>query len=423
MMIHGNRSVIELLTNAVRNGRVHHALLFHGPDGVGKFSTALNLVQQLNCKNAHEMACGECSSCRRMAAPFPFHPDLQIYREVQTPVFLHRSTVLNRFIIENRLDPETDLRQFLQQYEQTLTDLHSKGVLIKHMVCTKANPKVDILQFNRKTEFSQTLADGFGTTMMGAWLAKKLQGIRTSSAYSKSFAIDAVRAMQKTLFLHTFESEYKAVIIDDADRMLPAAQNCLLKTLEEPPGNTVIILIVMNPSGLLSTIRSRCQLIPFKRLAESDLVTVLTEQFGFSGDDARLFAPRADGSVAEALATDWELSQHTWNVFEQMFTDPAQSASGWAMEIAQVIMELNESGSNTGIIAFERWLHHRICSHADAAVLPGKLPGNRRFHMDEALFIMDGLTKIKNNALYHIDLQLNLETLMIKMLNTESQVN
>jgi DNA polymerase-3 subunit delta' len=71
--------------------------------------------------------------------------------------------------------------------------------------------------------------------------------------------IDQIREVQSDLSLCPFEGAKKVLIVDGAETMNDASSNALLKTLEEPPGETVIILVTSRPQGLLPTIRSRCQ--------------------------------------------------------------------------------------------------------------------------------------------------------------------
>src|SRR5437773_1040335 len=72
-----------------------------------------------------------------------------------------------------------------------------------------------------------------------------------------------------------FEGRRRAVIIDDADALVPAAQNALLKTLEEPPPSSVFMLITARPDTLLSTVRSRCPRLRFSRLGLGDIAAAM----------------------------------------------------------------------------------------------------------------------------------------------------
>ncbi len=75
--------------------------------------------------------------------------------------------------------------------------------------------------------------------------------------------IDQARKIQHQISLSPYQSSYKVILIDQVDKMTVQASNCLLKTLEEPTGQAVLILITTNPQLLLPTIVSRCQLVKF----------------------------------------------------------------------------------------------------------------------------------------------------------------
>jgi DNA polymerase-3 subunit delta' len=95
---------------------------------------------------------------------------------------------------------------------------------------------------------------------------------------------------------------YKVFIIRDADRISPSAQNALLKTLEEPPPATILILLVSALDQLLPTTRSRCQLVPFGPLPDAFVLERLQAvQPDLAADDARVYATLAQGSIAAAL--------------------------------------------------------------------------------------------------------------------------
>lgn len=87
----------------------------------------------------------------------------------------------------------------------------------------------------------------------------------------KSIKIDQVRNLQEQIAEKPIISNKKVYIINNSDLMTTEAQNCLLKTLEEPPEYAVIILVLSNESKLLTTIKSRCTKISFKNLLKSDL--------------------------------------------------------------------------------------------------------------------------------------------------------
>lgn len=102
-----------------------------------------------------------------------------------------------------------------------------------------------------------------------------------------------------------FEGKRRVVIIRDADAMQhteDAAQNALLKSLEEPPPGTIFLLTTAIPGALLPTVRSRCMRLQFGRLTEAEVAEVLARDYELSSSDALALAALADGSVGNALA-------------------------------------------------------------------------------------------------------------------------
>ena len=121
----------------------------------------------------------------------------------------------------------------------------------------------------------------------------------------RDISIEQLRELQHILSLRPYEAPRKVCIIDPAERMSVNAANSLLKTLEEPPGNALIILLTENAGMLLSTVRSRCQLIRFAPLSPEHLLALL-ERSGMPPDAAALVAPMAGGSLQRALELDNE---------------------------------------------------------------------------------------------------------------------
>ena len=117
--------------------------------------------------------------------------------------------------------------------------------------------------------------------------------------------IDQVRELQREMAFRPFEAPQKACIIDNADRLNPAAGNALLKTLEEPPGNALIILITANPGGMLPTIISRCQRLQFQAIPQPALEDYLVSQ-GTPAETAGIASALAGGSLKKALEVSSE---------------------------------------------------------------------------------------------------------------------
>jgi DNA polymerase-3 subunit delta' len=110
--------------------------------------------------------------------------------------------------------------------------------------------------------------------------------------------IDRVRELQRALSLK-IGAGYKVAVVDDADQMMPASQNALLKTLEEPPLGSVIILVTSRPALLLPTIISRVRRISFRPLGVNVIASAL-EAEGVAPGEAKLVASLSLGSLAAA---------------------------------------------------------------------------------------------------------------------------
>lgn len=115
--------------------------------------------------------------------------------------------------------------------------------------------------------------------------------------------IDRIRNLQSSFKYAPVEGNWRVVIIDDAHLMNRAAQNALLKTLEEPPISRMIILVTAKPNFLLSTVRSRCRRIRFGSLGEAAMTKILSRR-GVPQERARILADLSSGSVARANDMD-----------------------------------------------------------------------------------------------------------------------
>jgi DNA polymerase III subunit delta' len=117
---------------------------------------------------------------------------------------------------------------------------------------------------------------------------------------SKDIVVDQVRDLvDHRLSLRRFEGRRRVVVIDPADAMNAQAQNALLKTLEEPPDDTTLVLVASNPDALLPTIRSRCARVPFAPLADAFIAERLAAD-GVPPGEIPLVCALAGGSLSRA---------------------------------------------------------------------------------------------------------------------------
>lgn len=197
----GQDRAIDVLQSGLASGRLHHAYVFHGPAGVGKFTCALAFARVLLCHAAQPdltgriTACGTCPSCKllRRDPAAASHPDLSlIYKE----------------LARDSLNPGLRERKLM-------------------------NIPLDVIREH----------------MVG--------GTTGDDRYHEP-------AIGKTAAL----GHGKVFVIDEAELLAHESQNTLLKTLEEPPAGTYLILVTSAEDKLLPTIRSRCQRVPFAPLSD-----------------------------------------------------------------------------------------------------------------------------------------------------------
>jgi DNA polymerase-3 subunit delta' len=123
-------------------------------------------------------------------------------------------------------------------------------------------------------------------------------------AGKKEISIQQVRQLEKELNFRSFSGKKKIVILDPATLMNLSAQNALLKTLEEPPKNSLVILIATTVGGLLPTLRSRCLRVSFGPLPRNLVAGFLVAQQGLKTEEAEFLAAITMGSLGAAVKID-----------------------------------------------------------------------------------------------------------------------
>jgi DNA polymerase-3 subunit delta' len=125
-----------------------------------------------------------------------------------------------------------------------------------------------------------------------------LQRIRPEGSLLR---IGQIRELQRRIIYEPLEASRKVYILTDVERMNAEAENCLLKTLEEPPASSVLILLTSNIQALLPTTRSRCQVLQFHPMPTRELAKILTDRFSVAPEQATALAIAAGGAIGKAL--------------------------------------------------------------------------------------------------------------------------
>ncbi|HNR31837.1 MAG TPA: DNA polymerase III subunit delta' [Candidatus Hydrogenedentes bacterium] len=114
--------------------------------------------------------------------------------------------------------------------------------------------------------------------------------------------VEAIDSVNEMASLRPYEGARRVFIFEDADRMNAPAQNHFLKTLEEPPGNALFLLVTASPRALLPTIRSRCQQVRFGALRPETVAALLLERRDLPRETAGAIAALSQGQMARALS-------------------------------------------------------------------------------------------------------------------------
>jgi DNA polymerase-3 subunit delta' len=130
--------------------------------------------------------------------------------------------------------------------------------------------------------------------------------------------IDTIRDIIKIVSLKPYEARYRLIIIKDADLMNLEASNALLKSLEEPPANTIFVLTTSRKHGLIDTILSRCYILNFKPLSFNKVSEVLNIKYDFEKSESEILSILSDGDIEQAQIMgkkDW-IKKREWIIDE-----------------------------------------------------------------------------------------------------------
>ena len=254
--ITGHRPLLELLARAAARGTLPPSLIFAGPEGVGKRLTATALAQALNCERPREysvtrLGIGDTPIAATHAADDPPIGAMHTAAGDRPMAVMHTAIGDRPMAVGNDACGECPACRRI-----------ARGVHADILVIEPGD--------------------------------------------SGNIKVDQVREAIERSAYRPFEGRRRVVVIDEADALMPEAQNALLKTLEEPPPASVFVLITNRPDVLLPTVRSRCQRLRFGRLTPGEVADVLIRDHEVEPADAHAAAAAADGSVGRALAGSGE---------------------------------------------------------------------------------------------------------------------
>lgn len=364
----GQENIKKHLISSADNGRIPHAQLFVAPTGSGALPMAIAYAQYILCKNS-----GGENDTGDHACNLKFdklsHPDLHFAFPVTTNEKVKKHPTSNSFLPE--------WRQFVS--EQPYGSL-----------------------FN--------------------WYQRL--GIENKQG---QIGVDEAEEIVKKLILKPFEGGYKVMIIWMADKINIAASNKLLKLIEEPPSNTVLLLIAENEEDMLKTITSRCQSLHFQGLNEKDIRDTLMKNHGMDENQAVRIAHQSHGSWNKAI----HMLQHDDNelAFEKWFVTWVRAAFK-AKGDASVVHDLitwSEEIAKTGRETQKRFLNYcsqffrqAMLANYGAGSLVYLETETKNFDLSKfAPFVhganIEDINKAMEEAIYHIERNGNAKIILLDL--------
>lgn len=278
----GQEEIKKRLIRSVKEERISHAQLFTGPEGTGKLALALAFAQYVSCRNRGENdSCGECASCRKYKKLA--HPDLHFVFPV--------------FPTKEFKKPVSD--DFLPRWREMV----------------KKTPYFTLSQ----------------------WLGF----IENENAQGLIYERESDSIMRK-LNLKSFESEFKVMIIWLPEKMHVACSNKLLKLIEEPPNKTLFLLVTEDEESIITTIRSRAQLLKVPFIDNESMKNALENLEGADKEQIPDAVHLASGNFVKALEylNPDEDTQFYFTKFQEMmrfaYKREVKELVDWAEEMGRI---------------------------------------------------------------------------------------
>jgi len=373
------QEVKQQLVELVQHNRLSHALLFLSKEGSGALSLALALAQYITCERINTR------SANQQAGPSLFEEAPKTNDQQQT----------------TGNDSCGICPSCLKAIQLIHPDIH-----FSYPVVTKkaGTPPLSVDYITEWREFIKLYPYGNVYDWLQFIGAENKQGNITANECN-----DIIRKLS----LKSFESEYK-ILLMWMPEYLGAEGNKLLKLVEEPPPNTLFILVAENESLLLPTIVSRCQMIKIPALDTSDIEKALIERSNTDAAKARQVAATAEGNYREAL----QLLQHSEEDWQSLLRDWLNSIiktgpiaqTKWVEEISRLGREKQKQ--------FLRYFNHLLEQSIRSKVMGNNiyLPDNEKDFADRLNRLADigqqqALIEELDRATYYIERNANAKIL------------
>jgi DNA polymerase-3 subunit delta' len=286
----GQYELKRQLIQTVKDKRISHAQLFVGSEGSGNLALAIAYAQYICCQNKQDDdSCGHCKSCVKFRKLV--HPDMHFVFPVNTTSKIKKDAVSDNFI---------------SQWRELITNFP---------------------YFSERTWY-------------------EFVGIENKQGNIGKLDAEAI---QQKMNFKPFEADYKFMLIWLPERMNTTAANKLLKLIEEPPANTLFLLVSKNIDQIIKTILSRTHLIRVPPVDEQSIRKMLSEKYDLSPNETQVLARLSTGDVLKAIKIHdrHEAEQDFFENFKSLvrfaYEQKFAELLDWAEEIAQLGREQQKS--------------------------------------------------------------------------------
>ena len=276
----GQKEVVEQLRRCVDENRLAHALLITGPQGNGKLAIAIALANYMLCNSRGSDVCGSCPSC------------------VKLDKFIHSDL---HFVFPVKKKKGSDTPPISDDYITEWRELLAKGAYFSY----------------------------------DDWLQK----LDVENQQPMIYERESNEILHK-LSMQSREGGWKIVIIWLPEKMKEACSNKLLKIIEEPPKDTLFLLVSEEPDKIIPTIQSRTQCVVVPRIMHTDMEDALQARYGLTFEDAKLIAQQSAGNwekAEELLSLSDEKAQYL-DLFMQLmrvaYARNIRDMKAWSEQVA-----------------------------------------------------------------------------------------
>ncbi|MGH7261674.1 MAG: DNA polymerase III subunit delta' [Nitrospiraceae bacterium] len=233
--------------------------------------------------------------------------------------------------------------------------------------------------------------------------------------------IEQIRELEHQIVYQPLVALKKIFLLDDADRMTLGAANALLKTLEEPPAHSVLLLVSSRPSALPATVRSRCQSLRFAPPARTQVEAALIRTREIPPADARLLAAASQSRLGAALTMDPAETRTKQDELSALVSPQTLRSVAAILTAAEALHKSDRGPEVLDWLA--QWIRDLllVCVGADpdhlihADRLPALKTAARSARTDRLAGLLDEIDALQRSAGRNLNLQMALETVLLRL--------